>query len=146
MKTRRQLTDKQQNFILNYIKNGCNGYKAMIDAGYTHDAARCKVNTMLDHPLIRERINGAFKKVESRRELAIFMTLHEKIGVLTRIIDDVIPRDGSEPKRDYYKDALKALQELNKMQGDYAPDKRLNVTVDATKDRLKEAKRIYEEY
>lgn len=146
MKTNKPLTPKQQSFVINYIKNGFNGYQAMVDAGYSHTVARVKVTSMLDNPNIKQRLAKAYQKVEARHELMLCMSIQDKAKILTQIIYDIVPQDGSEPKRDYYKDALKAINELNKMQGDYAPDKRLNVTVDATKERLLEARRQYEEF
>lgn len=146
MSKKTQLTEKQSNFVLNYIKNGCNAKQAALAAGYTMSVAKVKGTSMLANPLIKERLAQAYSRIERQEIEALCMSIKEKASILSSIIYDVIPKDGTEPKRDYYKDAIKAIQELNKMSGDYAPDKRLSLTVDATKERLLEAKRVYEEY
>lgn len=134
-----KLTDKQYTFVTSYIRNGFNSYKAAKAAGYSEGYALVKACKLIDQPAIRERIDKALDKV-----LAI--EIKEKADVLLKIIYDIVPQDGSEPKRKHYPDAIRAISELNKMQGDYAPDKRLSITVDATQKRLNDARKQYEEY
>ncbi len=142
-----KLTQRQYDFTLNYIKNGFNAYQAAVDAGYSHSFAKVKTQTLINHPVINERISKAYKAVEMAQVNQLCMSIVEKAKVLDRIIRAIIPLDENEPvKLDYVKDAIRAIAELNKMQGDYAPDKRLSITVDATKERLKEVKQMYEEY
>ena len=74
------------------------------------------------------------------------MTLTERVKVLSKIVYDIVPKDGADPKRQYYKDAIAAIKEINKLTGDYAPDKRLAITVDATQDRLIDARNQYNDY
>lgn len=75
------------------------------------------------------------------------MSIKDRAEILDRIIHEVIPKDKSQPiKHEYMKDALKAIQELNKMSGAYMPDRKININIDDTKNKLIEAKRIYEDY
>lgn len=137
------LTEKQYSFVTNYIKNGFNAYQAARDAGYSEYFARTKTLTLVEHPNIKHRIEKAFQKVEQRIEVSFDW----RINKLKRLIDAIIPDDTTKAINVRQgKTAIAAMAELNKMFGDYAPDKRLSVTVDATKERLQEARRQYEEY
>lgn len=50
------LTEKQEKFCNEYIKNGFNGTKAAIDAGYSKDTAYSIANENLNKPEIKSRI------------------------------------------------------------------------------------------
>lgn len=141
------LTEMQHNFVLNYIRNGFNAYQAAVSSGYSEDTAKAEAYKILAKPLVKQHVIKAQEVVNQTRIKQLYITMDRKAKLLMRIINDVIPKDKSiEPKREYYKDAIKAIQELNKMQGDYAPERRLSLTVDATKDKLKEVKKQYEDY
>lgn len=140
------LSEQQHVFVTNYIKNGYNAYGAALEAGYSQSMAQTQAYKMVNRPHIKDRIDKAMSKLVDKQDRSIMITIQDKANLLQRIIDDVIPKDGSEPKRQYYKDALKAIAELNKMQGDYMPERRLSVTVDATKDKLKDVSKAYDEY
>lgn len=140
-----ELTERQEKFIENYIKNGANAMQAAIAAGYTRGVAQARSTAFLEHPIIKTRIDNAYARLDRQRSKDICLALEERVRLLSKIIYDVIPNEG-EPVRKHYPDAIRAIQELNKLAGDYAPDRRLSVTVDATKDKLIEAQRVYEEY
>lgn len=142
-----KLTQKQYDFTVNYIKNGFNAYQAALEAGYSDNYARFKAPGLINHPSINNRITKAYQQVEIEERRTLCMTIRDKAKVLDRIIRAVVPLDESQPvNMKFANEAIKAISELNKMQGDYAPDKRLSITVDATKDRLLEARKQYEEY
>ncbi len=142
-----KLTQKQYDFTLNYIKNGFNAYQAAIDAGYSETFSRIKAPSLIHNPIIHARVTKAYQAVEMQQMKALCMSISDKAKVLDRIIRAVVPLDESEPvNMKYASEAIKAVQELNKMSGDYAPDKRLSITVDATKEKLKEVRRVYDEY
>ena len=143
---KRKLTEKQSKFVSNYIKNGFNAYQAAISAGYSHNYANVGTGELTQHPIIKAKIERAVARLDEVMEEKLAITLQHKAKVLAQIIYDIIPQDGSAPKRKYYKYAINALAELSKMQGHYAPDKTLKVTVDATKEKLEEVKRQYKEY
>lgn len=141
------LTKKQNDFVLNYIKNGFNASQAALDAGYSKALAQTNSHSLLRNPIVFERISGAYDVVERERFDQICMTIYDRAKVLNRIIRDAVPIDDDQPiKQHYVGNAIRAIQELNKMSGDYAPDKRLSITVDATQKRLNEAKKAYEDY
>jgi hypothetical protein len=140
------LTDKQQKFVSNYVSNGFNASQAARDAGYSDKAASSKTTHMVTkHPMIRDRIARAYETISTELEIELGVTMADKMRVLSRIIYEIVPIDGAIDKP-HLPQALKAMVELSKMQGHYAPDRRLSVTVDATKERMLEAQRVYEEY
>lgn len=142
-----QLTQRQHDFVINYIKNGFNVYQAAIDAGYSPSFAKSRSGELIHHPIINEKISKAYQAEEMKNMKEICMSMVDKAKVLDRIIRAVVPLDPNEPvNMKYASEAIKAVAELNKMQGDYAPDKRLSITVDATKERLIEARKQYDEY
>jgi phage terminase small subunit len=143
---KKPLTPMQYVFCSEYIKNGFNAYKAALTAGYSESYANCKAGELIKHPNIQERLVKAYEKMETKQLDKLAISFTDKANILLSIINDIIPKDGSEPKRQYYKDAIKAMSELNKMQGDYAPDKRMNMTINATLDKLQEARKAYDEY
>lgn len=141
MTKKREMTQMQSKFAENYVKNGFNAYQAALDAGYSESSARVRSHTMLDKQPIRERLDNAFCRVEV--DLAVGFKW--RVEKLKRLIDEGIPDEG-EINQAHARLALAAIAEMNKMYGDYAPDKRLSVTVDATKEKLNEARRQYEEF
>ncbi len=141
-----QLTDMQYKFISAYCHNGFNAKEAALTAGYSENYARIKACLLLDHPKIKPHIQKIKTRITVDMEDRLMISLADKCNVLSRIIYDILPQDGSQPKREHYQKAMQAIDILNKMQGHYMPDKRLNVTVDTTKERLLEAKRIYKEF
>lgn len=136
----------QYSFCSEYIKNGFNAYQAAVTAGYSERYALTQTKKLIQNPSIHDRLTKAYAKAEDKMVSQLGITFVDKANILLRIINDIIPQDGSEPKRKYYKDAIKAMSELNKMQGDYAPDKRMNMTINATLDKLSDARKAYDEY
>lgn len=134
-----KLTEMQYLFIHHYVNNGFNATKAALSAGYSTDFSTHQSHKLTNHPMVKQRISEILDR-------NIKVTLDEKIDYLLQIVNDIIPKDGSEPKRNMYMIAIKAISELNRMMGDYAPEKRLSVTVDATQKRLDDARKQYEEY
>lgn len=136
-----KLTDYQESFVANYINNGGDVRNACLSAGYSESFASSRAYHLLKVPAIKDLIDQANEDLLTRLKV----TLADKVKKLRAIIDDVLPENG-EPKREYYKDALKAIEQLNKMSGHYMPEKRVSFTVDATKDKLKDIRKQYEEY
>lgn len=137
----------QYDFVKHYVSNGMNAYQAAVAAGFSETYADTKVKLLLDNPNIKPRIEKALQRVDDRLANNLGLTYEWKAKKLKRVIEEFIPNDKDEElSATKVKVGLTALAELNKMQGDYAPDKRLSVTVDATKERLEQVKRQYEEY
>ena len=136
------LTPQQANFVINYIKTGGNAYQAAIKAGYAEDFANTKTKVLMNLPHVKQEISKAYKRVDNIFTDKLGITMTYKAKALKRMIDNIMRDDD----RDHYKDAIKAIDQLNKMQGDYAPERRLNLTVDATREKLEEVRKQYEEY
>lgn len=143
----KRLTDLQQGFVLNYIKNGFNAKQAALDAGYSQDTAQDTSYQLTKHPDIKPLIDKAIARVDAKLELKLGITMQHKVAKLSKLIDDCFVRDDKGKVNKGLADVgLRAMDMLNKMQGHYAPNRSLAVTVDSTKDRLIEAKRVYKEY
>lgn len=137
----KQLSPKEYEFAQNYIKNGFNAYQAALTAGYKPEYAKKYSYKIIQRPAIQGVITKAVQRIDQK----LGVTIEWRVNKLKAIINAVIGDDGTHDKQ-YYKDALKAIAEINKMSGDYAPDKRLSITVDETQGKLIEARKAYEEY
>ena len=136
-------TQMQHDFCSAYIKNGFNAKQAALTAGYSHSYAHVKAIQLLDKPEIKARVESAYKMAERK----LGLDWEWKLKKLKRIITEIIPDDETSPiKLGAVREAIKAIAELNKMAGDYAPEKRLSMTVDATQHKLDEVKKQYKEY
>lgn len=134
------LTTMQYTFCTEYVKNGGNAYQAALTAGYGEHYALTQTKKIIQHPSVNERIQKAFAKVEDK----LGVSFEWRVGKLKRIVDSVLGED--EVKLNHAKVAISAIAEINKMYGDYAPEKRMNMTVNATLDKLQEARKAYDEY
>lgn len=137
------LSQMQYNFCSAYIRNGFNGYQAAITAGYTKKSALVHAHKLLEKPLIKEKVMTAYQKAEAQLGIDFLW----KLTKLKRVVEQCIPDDETKKLKPLYmRVGLQALGELNKMQGDYAPEKRLSMTVDATQAKLLEARKQYKDY
>lgn len=137
------LTPKQFAFTSAYIENGFNATQAAISAGYSKHYAISKASDLLSQPVIKKRIETAFQRSEDK----LGITWDWKLRKLKRVVNAFIPDDESlKLETMKVKTGLTALAELNKMSGDYAPDKRISMTVDATQDKLTQALLSYSEF
>lgn len=139
--TSRELTPLQYNFVSHYTRNGFKAKDAALRAGYTLKSATYYSSVIVRLPYVRKKIEQQMKRNDQR----VSKDYDWKMNKLKRIINEFIPDDGILNPNEV-KVGIAALTELNKMHGDYAPDKRLNLNVKATMDKLVEAKKVYEEY
>lgn len=140
------LTQKQYSFAVNYVKNGFDAHKAAIEAGYTYHTAKTMTQSLLSNDGVKKIVDKAYQKVETKIINTLGITFMWKLKRLKEVVEQYIPIDGSKLKGHEVKVGLQALSEMNKMMGDYAPDKRLNLTVDATQSKMKEVRKIYDDY
>ena len=140
------LTQKQYNFAVNYVKNGFDAHKAAIDAGYSYHTAKTQGISILSNTGVKQIVDKAYQKAEKKIVNTLGITFVWKMKRLKAIVEQYIPVDGTYLKGHEVKVGIQALSEMNKMQGDYAPDKRLNLTVDATSTKMKEVRKIYDAY
>lgn len=138
-----RLTQRQYEFTKNYIANGFNAQKAALDAGYTNDYARSKATNILTNPVVEHAIHTAYTQANGQ----LALTWEWKLRKIARVVNECIPDDITVKLCTHkMKVGLAAIAELNRMSGDYAPIKKLSVNLDATKAKLEEAKKVYDEY
>lgn len=143
----KKLNPQQKAFAEAYVTNGCNAYQAALDAGYSESTAIVSSGEMTRHPVIKETIDRALAQLNEEVAERLGITVIHKAELLSRMMYDIMPKDPSQPPlRAHYKDLIKAMTELNKMQGHYMPDRKVSLTLKATQESLAEAKRVYEDY
>ena len=131
------LTQRQEQFCTHYVTNGFNARQAALDAGYSYNYACVKAHQLVNHPLVKERIDSASQKAET----SLGMTFEWKLSKLQEIIE---AHSGAPHSPQSAKVVIAAISEVNKMTGEYAPHKRISLTVDATKAKLEETRKLYE--
>ena len=101
--------ERQKRFVQEYITNGHNAYRAALDAGYTKNTAIACSAKMPTNPTVKPLLDKAMAVADRVLELDLGITIKTKGQWLLQLIEDVL--DPNDPKRDYYKDAIKAIQE-----------------------------------
>ena len=139
---RKALTTMQFAFCTEYVRNGGNAHQAALTAGYSPSFSRFKAPELINKPHIAARMETALRRVEHKLDVSF----EWRINKLKRLVNAIIPEDDGKIIVAQGKVAIQALAEINKMYGDYAPDKRINMTVNATLDKLTEARKAYEEF
>jgi phage terminase small subunit len=133
-------TLQQTKFVRELMISGVDATTAARNAGYSESVIKYPSRIMQAEG-VKHEIEQAQKKLRAK----IAKDYEWKYEKLKRIIAYFVPDEG-DLKPDHTKVAITAMSELNKMTGDYAPDKRLQVTVDHTKGKLLEARKQYKEY
>ena len=108
------LTQKQETFCLKYFELG-NATKAALIAGYNPRTARRIASENLTKPDIRERMTELNKPVMDST-IATVKERQERLSVFVR--EDINGQHGVVRHSN-----IQAVAELNKMGGDYAPEK-----------------------
>lgn len=115
VKLKTKLNPRQLLFLNAYFKLG-NATKAVIEAGYNSKHPDKYAVRLMANPLIKS-------EVVKRREIAqkkIDITFEWKLNQLKNIVLDL---DSTK------QDAIKAIEVMNKMQGDNAPEKHVNANL-----------------
>lgn len=142
-----KLSERERIMLEEYVMNGRKPKPAALEAGYSENTAHVASYNIIKRPAMQKVINELEQRIDQELAEKLFITVADKAEILSRILYDVVPRDPNQPVlRQYYREAMKALQELNKMQGHYAPDRSVKLTVDATKQSISEVKKVYEDY
>ncbi len=136
------LTILQNKFVNEYLTNGLNGAQAVLDAGYNTFRINAPIvaNTILKVPAVQKAIE---KKVQAIQD-SHGINFEWKLKKLKRVIEDTIPDEGWSTK-EAFSVGIKALAELNKMQGDYAAEKRTVTNLNIDTD-VKEVKEYIDKY
>jgi phage terminase small subunit len=125
------LTAKQFKFAESYLSNGHNIHAAARACGLKHV---CNGSRMLKLPKVTAYINNRLQKTKEA-----YMDFDYKIEKLKKVIDDFIPESTEELVPKKVSVGLQAVAEANKMQGDYAAEKRINVNANMELDPLVKA-------
>ena len=114
------LNNNQKIFCMEYVKNGSNGTKAYMKAysNCTEETARRNASKLLTNTDIQDYIRELQNKTESKN---IMNTIQKKEFLTKMILDD----PGANRN-----DRLKALDILNKMDGEYV--EKIKAEVDIT--------------
>lgn len=122
-----ELTTKQDAFVKEYILNGGNGTQAAISAGYSENCAQEIASENLSKPLIIKALEGHREALEEEFSISA----GTKLGWLKEIVqrsmqhEQVMDKDG--PTGEYKfagGDAIRAINEINKMDGGHAAEKK----------------------
>lgn len=121
------LTQKQERFCIEYFLTG-NQTQSAITAGYAPKNAVVTASKNLVLPIIKDRIQQLRKREEDMALEPVkerVANVIERKGKLTTIYRKDLPEQVSA------RDQVLAIAEHNKMDGDYAPEKRqVDLTVD----------------
>lgn len=138
---KKQLTERQYKFCMNYIESG-NACESALYAGYRLSYAKARAHELVKHPTIQEYLNEARERTMEK----FGMTYESKIKVLQQIINTFMNEPNQSLTPQHAKVIIQAISVLNNMEGHRAPDRKVSLTIDATKARLLEAQKVYEEY
>jgi len=141
--TKTHLTEMQEKFCEEYLKNGRHLANAARVAGYAKTTLYSTPHKLINKPHIKKYLDSRLAAV--RKEYKV--DFDYKIGKLAKVVkaylpenDDLSDPEGTRVALEKVKVAISAIQELNKMQGDYAAEKRANVNInlDADMEKLKQ--------
>jgi phage terminase small subunit len=134
-------------FVENYLKTG-NASKAY--AMINPDAKNPDDNAM--QLLKRKSVQELIMKAQSQSIANIQVTFDEKVNHLMAIIVRCMKENEIDEESgiiiEHFKPevVIRAIAELNKMQGHYAPEKHVVVNIEGTVDKIRELKIEYDKY
>ncbi len=124
----KHLTSKQQKFCDTYLINGLNATAAAREAGYSEKSCASIAINAFKSNHIKNYINNRQLKIREK-QMNLGVTFDYKINKLKMIADLAMPEDAKSIKEINASATIQAIAELNKMQGDYAAEKRVNTNV-----------------
>lgn len=142
--TRFSLTEKETKFVFNYLTNGENASKAMLDAGYSASSAYKNSWMIINKPKIKNEIERLRPKImEQMEKIAteeVLITAQWKMEMLKETAERCLRGDASKDCLLHPAGVIGAIAELNKMQGHYSAEKIVtaNLNVDADKEHSDE--------
>jgi phage terminase small subunit len=149
----RNLTQIKQHKFVNYYIESNNAEQSAIKAGYSAKTARSISGQLLAKPRIREMIEQ-YKQTLLMTNICSFDWKMEKLRFIVewcltpQIIGSVKGAKGQPPTpitRIKEESAIKALELMAKMQGHLAPTQSVQVNVQSTIDKLKDAQIEYKD-
>lgn len=140
MPKRKALGEREKHFCMNYLSNGFNAAKAYRDAGYSAKGADVSAVAILKRPHIKAYIDKKVTKMEEKLDI----TFEWKLKKLKQAIDcSLIESDDGKAELVNTSGFLGAMSELNKMQGDYSAEKRVQVIRDERLEQIQDLVRKY---
>lgn len=110
------MTSQQRRFCIAYLSNGFKAVDAARTAGYTDKSLSNHTNKIINRPAVKYFLRKKIAEMSIKEDLNI----EWKFKKLKKAVDVTIPDDGEcDPSE--MSVGLKAIDILNKMQGDYAP-------------------------
>lgn len=125
-----KMTKRKEEFCINYLMHG-NIKKAALEAGYSEATATVEAFKWLN----REPMKSYIEERRARQNLKVNASREWKIQKLMEIIEnalqgaEVMDAQGNVKRISDNRAAIAAIAELNKMAGDYAPQKHENVNL-----------------
>ena len=110
---------RQKTFVHYYIANGGNATRAAISAGYSRHTATSMGAENLRKPHIRAFMEQTMKEMMDE----VGATRKWRLDLLKRTADAAFMGQTNEKGLPDYEGVVKSVQELNKMDGAYAPVK-----------------------
>ena len=141
------LTERQENLVLNYIGLGENLYQSAIKAKFSETYSKVQSYQVVQQDKIQKKIKDARQQRDEDFVHKLGVTMSWRMNKLKRLVEDIIPDKGKgEIKHKYAHNAVKAMSEMTRLIGDYAPDRRVSLTVNTSLNTLDTIQRQYKEY
>lgn len=136
----KELTRRELIFCEKYLGLGDSGLgQAAIVAGYAKTNSRARGFELLSRPHIDRYIRKRRDEIMKETQVDLNYVMHK----LKYVTDTFIP-DDKQLKKDEVPIGLSALKEINAIQGNYAAEKRITMTLDGDK-HIEELKRTMTE-
>ena len=122
-----KLTDKQEAFVKEYILNGGNGTQAAIHAGYSENCAQEIASENLLKPLIKEALEAHREGLSESFTISAETKFNWLKEIVERSMQHEQVMDKEGPTGEYKfagGDAIRAINEINKMDGGHAAEKK----------------------
>jgi phage terminase small subunit len=124
----KQLTPKQEKFVSEYISNGNDAKKAAISAGYSQNSAAVIGCNLLKSPIVSKRV----KQAMTYHAHNCGVTFEWCVTMLKSTAEKCLTGDGLKDGAPNPGALVSAVQELNRMMGNHAPDKVINANVEVS--------------
>jgi phage terminase small subunit len=113
------LTQNEIKFVWAYLANGCNAYRACLDIGYDHTTAQSVSYKIPRRPLVKQYIQEKLMEIErdaKRRREDVLNHLEHGMKVSLPLAEEKIDSRNILA-------GIACIQEINKMDGNYAVTK-----------------------
>jgi phage terminase small subunit len=140
-----RLTQKQIKFCEEFLKNGWNANAAARAAGYKggnpltiKQGIKGRVTELMDNPRLVGYLQERVKEMTDELQLPLDYIMRK----LKWVIDHCIDED-KDINKELLAPGLSAIREVNAIHGNYAAEKRINISVDGDK-HIEHVKRLME--